>query len=172
MSLPLVNLYRSTSNPQSGSTPLQCGPQLGCRPRQSLPRGVRWFRRGNPGLRRRFLFDRLQNNALGHLVYLDAELLYRGAELLYAALNVGEFKGQGLKLLDQFNGSYKCGGRCLTVGRRLCCRDRQQPGQGRNLRPDHLHCFVAMGLPCQGETNAKQKDNEIAGKGARYSSTY
>src|SRR5262249_1910813 len=141
---------------------------------QSLPRGLRWFRRGNSGLRRRwrFLFDRLQNNALGHLVYLDAELLYVDAELLYAALNVGEFKGQGLKLLDQFIRGYRCGGRCLTVGRRLCCRDRQQPGQGRNLRSDHLHCFVAMGLPCQGEADTQQKDNEIAGKGARYSSTY
>src|SRR5262245_38150603 len=140
---------------------------------QSLPERMRWFRRGNSGLRRRWqlLFDRLQNNALGHLVYLDAELLYVDAELLYAALNVGEFKGQGLKLLDQFIRGYRCNGRCLTVGRWLCCRDRQQPGQGRNLRPDHLHCLVAMGLPCQGEADAKQKDNEIAGKGARYSST-
>src|SRR5262245_8553792 len=92
----------------------------------SLPRGLRWFRRGNPGLRGRWqlLFDRLQNNALGHLVYLDAELLYLDAELFYAALNVGEFKGQGLKLLDQFIRGYGCGGRYLTVRRRLFCRAR------------------------------------------------
>ena len=80
---------------------------------QSLTRGMRWFRRGNPRVRWgwQLLFDRLKNNALGHLVYLDAELLYLDAELLYAASKIGESKGHGLKLLDQFNGSYKFGGR-------------------------------------------------------------
>jgi hypothetical protein len=132
---------------------------------QLLPRGVRWFRRWNPGLRRRWqlLFDRLQNNALGHLVYLDAELLNLDAELLNASPNVGEIKGHKLKLLDQFNRSYKCGGRCLTVGRRLCFRDRQQPGQRRNLRPDNLYCFVAVGLPGQGGADTDQKKQRNSG---------
>src|SRR5262245_66191042 len=83
---------------------------------------------------------------------LDAELLNLDAELLNASPNVGEIKGHRLELLDQFNRSYQCGGRCLTVGRRLCCRDGQQPGQRRNLRARSEERRVGKGGRVRGGT--------------------
>src|SRR5262249_28480761 len=99
------------------------------------------------------------------LVLLGSELLYLDSELLYAAPHGDETE---LKLLHQLRRTCSRRGGPLTVGRRLRRRDWQQPGPRRSLRPDHLHCFVAVGLPGQGGADTDQKHKGIAGKGAGY----
>jgi hypothetical protein len=119
-----------------------------------------------PGLR--WGFDRLQYRNVGHLVLLDGqlvllggELLYHGSELIYAAPHEEETEFKPVQLRRT------CSRRRgpLVVKRRLCRRDGQQPGQRRSLRPNHLHCFVAVGLPCQRRARADQNGNEKPGKG-------
>jgi hypothetical protein len=95
---------------------------------------------------------------------LRRELLYHESELINAAPHDKETEFKPLQLRRTCSPSGP-----LIVGRRLCRRDGQQPGQRRNLRPDHLHCVIAVGLPCQRRAHADQNGNGIAGKGAGHS---